>query len=111
MWAAFDTESVVVTRQSPAGNGALNVTTLYSGACDFQSGTGSTFMNASGTVDVTDAWLTIESILDAKPGDLATVTQNSVSTVYNVVNVSIFTGILPHTELALKRGPLDFKNR
>lgn len=115
--AFFATESVVIDRATPNANPVLKTrTVIYSGACDFQSGGGSQYRNPSGVVDIADAWLSIDpdasgNLPSVEVGDRATVTQtvNSVpqpAVVYNVDNVSVLTGVLPHVELLLKRGPV-----
>lgn len=106
----FDSESVVISRKSgTAVNGGFTETTIYAGACDFQSERGAPFYNPSGVVDVSDAALYFDALVSAQVGDKATVTQNGVATDYTVANTSQFTFPLTRTELLLKRGPLEFK--
>lgn len=107
----FDTESVVITRKGAAVNGAFPTLTIYSGACDFQSGGGTPFYNASGAVDVADADLFIDAVVAVQPADKAAVTQNGTTVEYTVANVAIYTFPLQRTELTLKRGPLQYKGR
>jgi hypothetical protein len=116
--ALNDNSSVVIDREAPVpGNAVLtSVTQVYSGNCDFQSGGGSQYRNPSGVVDIADAWMSIrpdsnDTLPVVQVGDVATVTQyvNSVAqtaVVYNVDNVSLRSGILPHLEIILKRGPV-----
>lgn len=117
MGKIFGGSTVVIDRGAPdASNPVLeDRTTIYSGACHFQSGGGSQYRNPSGVVDIADAWLSIDpdasgNLPAVETGDRATVTQtvNGVAqtpVVYNVDNVSTLTAVLPHVELLLKRGP------
>lgn len=110
--------TVVVDREAPVpGNAVLtSVTEVYSGNCDFQSGGGSQYRNPAGVVDIADAWMSISpdsssNLPTLQVGDRATVTQyvNGVAqaaVVYNVDNVSLWSGVLPHLEVILKRGPV-----
>ena len=121
--SVFNTETVVIDRESPvSGNAVLSTyTQIYSGECDFQSGGGSQYRNPSGVVDIADAWMSISPDADGnlpavKVGDRATVTQYvkgvaQTPVVYNVDNASLWSGLLPHLELILKRGPVRYEGR
>lgn len=116
--AVFADATVVIDRAITDGTNPVlkDRTVIYSGACDFQSRGGSQYRNPSGAVDISDAWMSINpsstnTLPVVKVGDRATVTQyvNGVAqaaTVYNIDNVSLWTGVLPHLEFFLKRGPL-----
>lgn len=108
-FADFDTESVVIDRASSGS--ARTYSTIYAGACDFQSTGGSQYTNPAGAVDIADADLFISPIAGALPavkvGDRATVTQSGATTTYNVVNTAVYTFPIQYLELALKRGPID----
>lgn len=109
--SSFQTESVVITHKGAAVNGAFPQTTVYSGACDFQSESGTPFYNPAGVVEVSDAFLAIDSVVSAEVGDKATVTQNNVATDYTIANVTLYTFPMNRTEMLLKRGPLKFEAR
>jgi len=106
----FDTETVVITRRAASTPGSFTTSTVFSGACDFQSGGGSEYINPAGAVDVTDGFISLDpapdgSLPDVKVGDKATV--DGVD--YNVVNIAKWNFPLPHLELSLKRGTIESK--
>jgi hypothetical protein len=108
--SVFNTETVVIDR--PSSGASRTFTVIYTGECDFQSSGGSEYINPAGPVDIADGLLMIDAdssgyLPTVKVGDRATITQNGIATVYNVVNTAVYTFAYPHLELAVKRGPIE----
>lgn len=106
----FDTETVTITRRTKGATpGTFTTSTIYTGAADFQSTSGATFMGASGAVDQADAELSLDPIAGVLPacqvGDLVEVNSEQ----YTIVNWSTWTFPIKHAAGLLKRGVLSAK--
>lgn len=110
-WSDFDSETITVTRNATSDTpGIHTVTTIYSGAADFETATGTMYMNPAGIVDQADGVAVITpasdgSLPDVHVGD--TMTQGPDA--FNVVQVSLWTFAPKHLELTVKRGPVAVK--
>jgi len=106
----FDTETVVVTRRTAGATpGNFNTTTIYSGAADVQSTTGSSYMSPTGAIDMADCTMDLDPVAGVLPpilvGDF--VAYNSGT--YTIVNVSAWTFPIAHVSAMLKRGEIRNK--
>ncbi len=104
-----ESDTATITRRNETGE-TFAVSTIYSGAANFDPSGGSIFYDPSGTVDKADAVLIVDPVNGVLPAininDIVVIT--GVAGQYNVAMVQPWTFPPIHLELQLKRGPIQY---